>query len=264
MMKLTENSIRRIVRQVMLSEGVYDPGVLKAIFMAGGPGSGKSHTAKAILGGDTNNALSTMTSVGLKLVNSDPAFEHFLKKAGINPGDLGKLSQDEFEKATVGPDSPRGKAKALRDKTQSIYMQGRLGLVIDGTGDDYSKISAKKKKLEEAGYDTFMIFVNTSLEVAQERNASRDRKLPADLVQDIWNDVQQNLGKFQGLFGAENLAIVDNTEYGPVPKEVNSAVANFIGRSVKNPTGKQWIKSELEKKGSKAKLPKKSGQYRGR
>tara|TARA_A100001515_G_scaffold24635_1_gene18980 strand:- start:234 stop:1025 length:792 start_codon:yes stop_codon:yes gene_type:complete len=263
-MKLTENSIRRIIRQLILSEGVYDPGVLKAIFMAGGPGSGKSHTAKAILGGDTENALSTMTSVGLKLVNSDPAFEHFLKKAGIDPGSLGTLSQEEFEKATVGPDSPRGKAKSLRDKTQSTYMKGRLGLVIDGTGDDFGKIAAKKSTLEEAGYDTFMIFVNTSLDVAQERNANRERKLPADLVEEIWNDVQQNLGKFQGLFGAENLAIVDNTEYGPVTKEVNSAVSKFIGRDVRNPVGKKWLKSELEKKGPKARMPKKSGQYRGR
>ena len=28
--------------EVTLSEGVYDPGIFKAFFMAGGPGSGKS------------------------------------------------------------------------------------------------------------------------------------------------------------------------------------------------------------------------------
>ena len=258
------STLRQLIRETLLNEGVYDPGVLKAIFMAGGPGSGKSYTAKSILGGDVDNALSTATRVGLKLVNSDPAFEHFLKKAGIDPADLGKMSKEDFAAVTIGPDSPRGKAKETRDKAQSMYMKGRLGLVIDGTGDDYQKIATKKKALEEAGYDTFMIFVNTSLEVAQERNAARARKLPADLVDEIWNDVQQNLGRFQGLFGAENLAIVDNTEYGPVPKEVNSAVANFIGRAVRNPAGKKWIKTELEKKGPKARLPKKSGAYTGR
>ena len=72
--------LRQLIRETLLNEGVYDPGVLKAIFMAGGPGSGKSYTAKSILGGDVDNALSTATRVGLKLVNSDPAFEHFLKK----------------------------------------------------------------------------------------------------------------------------------------------------------------------------------------
>ena len=262
-MNLSESALRKIIRETLMLEGVYDPGVLKAIFMAGGPGSGKSHTAKVILGGDLDSALSTVTSSGLKLVNSDPAFEHFLKKAGLSPGDLGTMEKEEFEKVTVGPDSPRGKAKKLRDKMQSNFMSGRLGLVIDGTGDDYGKIASKKSKLEEAGYDTFMIFVNTSLEVAQKRNAKRDRKLPADLVEDIWNDVQQNLGKFQALFGAENLAIVDNTEYGPVPKGVISAVSKFIARDVRNPVGRKWIKSELDKKGSEARLPKKSGQYRG-
>ncbi len=244
-------------------EGVYDPGVLKAIFMAGGPGSGKSHTAKVVMGGDLSSAMSTVTSSGLKLVNSDPAFEHFLNKVGVSPSDLGSMSQEDFEKVTVGPESPRGKAKAMRDKQQSKYMAGKLGLVIDGTGDDYDKIAVKKSALEEAGYDTFMIFVNTSLDVAQERNANRDRKLPADLVEEIWNDVQQNLGKFQSLFGAENLAIIDNTEYGPVPKGVSSAVSRFIARDVKNPIGKKWLKSELEKKGPQARMPKKSGQYRG-
>ena len=34
---------RQFKHEVTLSEGVYDPGIFKAFFMAGGPGSGKSY-----------------------------------------------------------------------------------------------------------------------------------------------------------------------------------------------------------------------------
>jgi len=47
-----------------LQEGVYDPNILKAFFLAGGPGSGKSYVVKRTTGG-----------MGLKVVNSDEVFE---------------------------------------------------------------------------------------------------------------------------------------------------------------------------------------------
>ena len=58
-------------------------------------------------------------------------------------------------------------------------------MIIDGTGDDFNKISREKKQLEEIGYETYMIFVNTSLEVALERNENRDRVLPRSIVEEI-------------------------------------------------------------------------------
>jgi hypothetical protein len=241
--------IRQLIRESLLAEGVYDPGVLKAVFMAGGPGSGKSFTAKKIFGVPREvAAYATGTASGLKLVNSDPAFEHFLKKAGIDPASLGKMSKEEFEAVTVGPDSPRGKAKTLRGQAQELYQGGRLGLVIDGTGDDFEKISRKKGELEKLGYDTYMIFVNTSEEVALQRNRDRERKLPDELVSQIWGDVQKNLGAFQQLFGSDRIAIIDNTEYGPVPEKVQKAVDKFISQPVKNIIGKKWIENELRMK----------------
>ena len=62
-----------------------------------------------------------------------------------------------------------------------------------------------------------MVFVNTSLEVAKERNKNRDRVLSDNLLEKSWKDVQNNLGKFQNLFGG-NFRIVDNTVYKPIPK----------------------------------------------
>ena len=246
-MKITRRQLRRIIKEAQLNEGVYDPGIFKAVFMAGGPGSGKSYTARSLFGG-VRDAIAAGTASGLKLVNSDPAFEHNLKKMGIDPRDLADMSDEEFDALTIPPDSPRGRAKRTRNAAQAGYVEGRLGLVIDGTGDDYEKIKKKKGILEALGYDAYMVFVNTSEEVALERNRKRDRVLRDDMVSKIWGDVQENLGRFQGLFGAENIVIVDNTVYGPIPEDVQKAVDKFVRAPVKNYRGKQWIAAELKKK----------------
>ena len=240
----------------VVREGVNDPGIFKAIFLAGGPGSGKSFVASEIVGipkGGFSNMDMSFAPSGLKVVNSDPEFEYFLKKQGVDPSSLGKMSDAEFAKVTTGANSPRGKAKTIKKAKEKLYVQGRLGLLIDGTGDDYGKISAKVKELKKVGYDCYMIFVNTTLEVAQERNARRDRVLPEKMVQKIWSDVQKNMGRFQGLF-KQNFIIVDNTDVtvaGPTrsgpnsfAKEINSGVKRFLRAKIKSGIAKMWIKNQ--------------------
>ena len=245
----------------VINEGVYDPGIFKAIFLAGGPGSGKSFVAGELVGipkGGFSKMDMSFAPSGVKLVNSDPEFEYFLKKAGVDPKNLGSLSDEEFEQLTEPADSPRQKAKKVKKSKEKLYMAGRLGLVIDGTGDDYSKIKKKREELIRLGYDTYMIFINTSLEVAQQRNAQRDRVLPEKVVEKIWNDVQKNLGRFQGLFKG-NFKIIDNSEKrvakrdpkaGVIifPKEFYTTVSKFIKSPVKSSIAKRWIKRQLEMK----------------
>ena len=146
-----------------LQEGVYDPNILKAFFLAGGPGSGKSYVVKRTTGG-----------LGLKVVNSDIAFERKLKDAGLST-DLRELDPEVR-------DEVRGRAKKVTAKQKANYVNGRLGLIIDGTGKDYQKIADQATQLKQLGYDVHMIFVNTSLDTALERNAKRDRKVPESLV----------------------------------------------------------------------------------
>ena len=245
----------------VINEGVYDPGIFKAIFLAGGPGSGKSFVAGELVGipkGGFSKMDMSFAPSGVKLVNSDPEFEYFLKKAGVDPKNLGSLSDEEFEQLTEPANSPRQKAKKVKKSKEKLYMAGRLGLVIDGTGDDYSKIKKKREELIRLGYDTYMIFINTSLEVAQQRNAQRDRVLPEKVVEKIWNDVQKNLGRFQGLFKG-NFKIIDNSEKrvakrdpkaGVIifPKEFYTTVSKFIKSPVKSSIAKRWIKRQLEMK----------------
>jgi predicted kinase len=239
--EMNEN-LKEVIMEI-LTEGVDDPGILKCVFMAGGPGSGKSYTAKEIFG--VGKGLTQSFSVdGLKIVNSDTAFEKGLKDNGINPKDLARIEKEDpelWDKIT-GKDSIRSKAKELTKKQQNFYEAGRLGMIIDGTGDEVAKIKKKKQHAEKLGYDCYMVFVNTSLEVALERNRNRDRVLSDDLVTTIWKDCQNNLGAFQTMFSG-NFVIVDNTVYKPINKTVQKAVDRFLRKPIYNRIGKKWIQT---------------------
>ena len=227
----------------LITEGVDDPGILKCIFLAGGPGSGKSFTAKEIFGVGKSD-IASVSAGGLKVLSSDTAFEQALKKNGINPKDLANIEKNDpnFWAYIAGEtgDSIRNKAKEITQKQQAFYEAGRLGMIIDGTGDEVLKIRNKMDKAEKLGYDCYMVFVNTSLEVAIKRNAERSRSLPESLVREVWSKCQENMGKFQGMFG-NNFIIVDNTEYHPINQSVQKQVDAFLRKPIQNPIGKKWI-----------------------
>ena len=230
-----------------VQEGVYDPGILKAFFMAGGPGSGKSYVATEIFDFPKGAISSVSYATGLKLVNNDNTFEKGLKDAGYSPSDLSKLAKDPEEWSKIM--TIRGKAKNTTRRMQNNYIGGRLGQVIDGTGKNFDKIRGHRQLYMDLGYDTYMVFVNTSLEIALERNQMRERKLGDHMVEQMWREVQDNLGKFQKLFGADRMLIVDNSEYGgDVLTQVEKQISKHINKPVKNPLGKRWIKDQLESK----------------
>jgi predicted kinase len=230
-----------------VGEGVYDPGILKAFFMAGGPGSGKSYVATEIFDFPKGAASSVSYATGLKLVNNDNAFEKMLKDAGYDVSKLADYAKDPELWSEVM--SVRDKAKNLTRRMQNNYIAGRLGQVIDGTGKDYDKIRGHKQLYMDLGYDTYMVFVNTSLEVALERNQMRDRKLDDKMVEKMWKEVQDNLGKFQKLFGAGKMLIVDNSEYGgDILSQIEKQIEKHIATPVENPLGKRWIQDQLKSK----------------
>ena len=142
-------------------------------------------------------------------------------------------------------------AKRVVAKQTQNYINGRLGMIIDGTGHNADKIAHKKQKLEKLGYDTFMVFVNTTLNVALDRNSNRPRKLPTNVVKEYWTDCQQNLGKFQSMFGVSNMLIVDNSKYQAFASEVTKGANKFVNRPIQNHIAKSWIKKELELRKSK-------------
>ena len=222
-----------------LLEGVYDPNIFKAFFMAGGPGSGKSFAVQKGIGQAQKGV--KVTAQGLKVVNSDDVFEKYLKDAQLNF----KMDANQGKQRDV----LRTRAKVITKKKFNNYVEGRLGMVIDGTGKDYSKITTDASGLKQLGYDVHMIFVNTSLDVALERNAKRPRSVPEDIVKKSWNQVQQNIGKFQQFFGNKNFIIVDNNDIGDnVFDMVGTQVRKMLSKKVNNPIAQKWIDTELARK----------------
>ena len=212
-----------------LQEGVYDPNIFKAFFLAGGPGSGKSFVVRKTTGG-----------LGMRVVNSDDIFEKLLDKEGLSK----KMPASEKEPRDV----VRQRATELTAKKKANYLEGRLWLIIDGTGKDYDKIARQATKLKQLGYDVHMIFVNTSLDTALKRNAERPRSVQEPIVVKSWKSVQSNIGKFSQYF-RQNFVVVDNNDAGE--DVFNKVFKQIKGLANKKPTSRiamAWIANELEKK----------------
>ena len=213
-----------------LQEGLQDPNIFKAFFLAGGPGSGKSYVVRKTTGG-----------TGLRVVNSDDAFETMLSKAGLSL----KMPDEE----EVPRDAVRDRAKRVTAKRQEGYLDGRIGLIIDGTGRDYDKIAQQATELKQIGYDVHMIFVNTSLDVALERNAQRSRSVPEPIVVKSWKDVQSNIGKFSQYFRANFVVVDNNNAKEDVFVQVFKQIKGLLKKKVRNPAAHQWISMEMKRRG---------------
>jgi len=216
--------------QDFIQEGVNDPGIYKAFYTAGGPGSGKSYVARESGAGKLN-------PYGLKVIDSDPLFTKMLKDVGMatTPEDI---YSDEGQ-------AIRDRAKSLIAKQKGSYIDGRLGLLIDGTGKDFNKIKRSSDKLRGIGYDTYMIFVNTSLDVALQRNEARTRSLDEDDVKKMWDAVQKNMGKFQSYFGRSSFLLVDNNHAGDdIFTQVFVEIGKLIDTKPTSRAANAWIKNQ--------------------
>jgi len=130
-----------------VNEGINDIGILHAVFMAGAPGSGKSHSLQKIKSGQ----------IDARLVNTDKFFE-FLGNTNIQKSKILTLGQ-------------------LR-----LYIDSMLPLFVDGTSTNSSTTLKRKALLETIGYKTGMIFVNCELETSLERARKRKRIVPDEIV----------------------------------------------------------------------------------
>ena len=83
-----------------------------------------------------------------------------------------------------------------------------------------------------------MIFVNTSLDVALERNRNRPRSIPEYIVTNSWNGVQQNIGSFQRIFSPNKMLIIDNNRS---EKELVSQTLNQASKFIRSQLKKNQI-----------------------
>jgi shikimate kinase len=215
-----------------VNEGVNDPAIFHAVFLAGGPGSGKSFMV-----GQT-----ALTALGFRIINSDNAFEMAMKKAGMDttPENIFSVKGQTIRKG----------AATLTVKKMEIALKGRLGLVIDGTGKDYAKIAKQAAKLRALGYEVAMIFVNTDKQTAIDRDAKRKRTLGPEVVTKMWADVQKNIGKFQNLF-RNKMFVVDNSEgsnWQGATMTTYKQIKKWSEKEASNGIAKKWIAQERKPK----------------
>jgi len=220
-----------------VQEGVNDPAIFKVVFVVGGPGSGKSYVSREL----------GLNAMGFVTLNSDVAFEYMMKKHDLDP----KMPPEEKEKRDI----VRSRAKQVTGEKSDLAIQGRLGIHIDGTGDDYDKIANLKRNFESLGYDSFLVVVNTKLDVARKRNQMRARTVPDDIVTNSWYNVQDNIGRFANIFSL--LAIIDNSgDIKSTEEQINKVhgrLKRFVAEPPTKPIAKQWIqshKSEINEKWS--------------
>lgn len=215
----------------IIKEGINDKNLFKVVFMAGGAGSGKSFISDLIFSNKTS-------PFGTKLINSDVFFELGLKKL-----ELPLIVDMDNEQVYSKQMTVRSLAKKTTNKKMNIHIDGMLPLIIDGTGKDFDKIKNQAEDLKMIGYDVSMIFVNTSLEVAKERNRARERSVDDKIVEKMWFAVQNNIGKFQKYFGSENFIVVDNSEHFEKNSKKEQDFKMYLFK-----LGKKIIESPLENK----------------
>ena len=232
-MGIIESYMPQYMIEDLITEGVYDPGVFKAVFLMGGPGSGKSTVVDKL----------SLKALGLRLVNTDRAFENGLKKAGLTL-DLRGKSDDEYS-------GIRDKAKKITGMQMDRYIEGRLGMIFDTTAANKSKIVKYKEMLDKLGYEYKMVFVNASLENALARNQMRSRKLRDDIVTNDWNNAQKNMREFSKLFGKDFIEIRNDDDMKTLDKKALSLYRKMLSWTSRFPSNKianKWRETELLKK----------------
>jgi hypothetical protein len=230
----------------LLYEGVHDKAIFKAVFLAGGPGSGKDYVLDNTLAGH-----------GLTEINSDKALEYLMDKKGLTK------TMPASEK--IERDIARGRAKSMTELKERLALYGRNGVIINGTGDDHEKIKRIKERLEELGYDTSMIMVNTKDEVSAMRNVERGqrggRTVPETIRKQKWQSVQDSRPELGKLFGDKYVEFDNSEDLRSAHPEIVKAkkqemldiykqVQKFVNSPPKSKQAKEWVAAELEKKDS--------------
>jgi len=242
----------------LLTEGVHDKAIFKAVFLSGGPGSGKDYVLDNTLAGH-----------GLTEINSDKALEFLMDKRNLDK----TMPASEKE----ARDIIRGKAKDLTELRQRLALLGRNGLIINGTGDDPKKYAKIKKELEELGYETSMIAVNTKDEISSKRNIERGqrggRTVPENIRKEKWDAVNNARPEMAKLFGKNYMEFDNSEDLRSASPDVVKAkkdellqlykgIQDFVKRPPKNQQASSWIAGELSKKDSLP-VPKKGAEQMG-
>ena len=228
MPKLKTDPTFNVNEEDELTEGINDPSLFKVVFVVGGPGSGKSYVSERL----------GLRALGFVPINSDIAFEYLMQKKGL---DFAMPPEEQDER-----DIARARAKELTKKKEELAIDGRLGLIIDGTGDSREKFVSIRNRLETLlGYESFLVFVDTSLDLALYRNQMRERKVPNKIVVKKWEQAQSNLTMYKLQF--DKWAVIKNdSQSSEKIEKVHKQIASWARKMPTNKQAQQWIKQQKQ------------------
>jgi hypothetical protein len=218
------NALMRDVRKGMgLHEDVYR-GMFKAIFLTGGPGSGKDVIVRECI------AESRICELNFSQCAGYLGDKHSLHK-----------KTNDFRRESI---------------------RNRGPLIINGPADDLQSIRYIKEELEELGYETVMLFVGTTDEVSKERNLHLSRVMVESVRRDKWNKSHKNLENFSKIFNS--LIIFENSGSVNTKEEdidvVYQFTKSFLDSTTINESRENWFIKNLTERQKNAKQNFKSNQ----
>ena len=211
----------------------------KAVILAGAPGAGKGYVLRGLDLG------------GLKTMNVDDKYIANLKQANVSL-DLKNSTPEERSEAA------KAMAAAVKDFKVDVKdtIEGKESFILDGTAASYNSTAKLKAELEEAGYDTFMLYVYTDLERSLSQNQDRyvksggkDRSLAPAIVMRTWKSVTDNLPKYEELFGNNFVAVANTLDdrMQDIDKIIKKYLKPFTPQGTKPKTPAQQKKSDERK-----------------
>jgi len=189
-----------------LDEGIHDPHIFKAIFMAGPPGAGKNRVIADL----------DLQYSGLRLQDTD-----------ITLYAIKKLKND-IEGFQQPSDEDRRYSLNKTEQRRAMLQQNMLGILINTTGRDSDGIRNLDKQLKSAGYDTFMLFVDVDYAIAFDRIKDREenatnpwdrRKVDEPYFNDAYDNSKANMDFYALMFGNQFALVTNNVEKQPVVTE---------------------------------------------
>jgi predicted kinase len=217
----------------LIKENIQKP---KAIFLAGPAGSGKTTIIKQLI----------PTTSNFVNLNVDDTYEELLKTSGLGMN-IKNFTSDQLSQAA----KLMGSAQKITKEKYAELSSNLKNIIIDGTAAAYNPINKKKQELENLGYDTLMLMLYVSPLTSLERNFNRERSLLPQIILRTWRDVNENIDKYQELFGS-NFILINNDPQGAQikfnPEEVKTKFFDSTPDRKKSipPTPEELEKKRLE------------------
>ncbi|TDJ04051.1 MAG: hypothetical protein E2O68_08830 [Deltaproteobacteria bacterium] len=160
-----------------------------AVFMAGGPGSGKSTGMRAL------NKAGILILKKYVIVDSD-AIKDFIPEYG----DFKKIDMKRAASLV------HSESSYLKDRIFKLGIQQRINLILDGTLSNYRKYEVLIKSIKPLGYSTKIIYVKATLPELLRRVDARakrtGRMVPHSFVKKSVKSIEESVSGLEKIVNA--------------------------------------------------------------